>query len=418
MAGPRAERSVDDEPLVRIAARRVAKKVRAEAETPEFGRLLALQACSAAGDALIALALAGSLFFSIPAAEAKGKVVLYLVLTMAPFAVVGPLLARSLDSHRGGLRTAMFVSVVGRAVLALLLGSRVDSLWLFPIAFSVLILSRAQVVVRGALLPHVVPEGRSLVEANSSLSKTAALAGALGAVPGVVLLQYPGVGTMLTFAAVVYAVGAPAAFGLPRAYGRRTQHEQRSARSGVSAVAVRQATVVASGMRLIVGFLVFHLAFALRREEVGNVGLGLLIGGATLGGFMGAVTAPRLRRALKEEGMLALSLFLAAAAGFIGGQWFSLWISVALVVMVGIAAGASKLAFDSIIQRDILEAGRGYAFARFESTLQLAWVAGGFIAVLVPIPSGPGVAGAGGVALILMGIYIAGRSKARSSRVA
>lgn len=411
VAGERTQPGVDDESLVRIAARRAAKRIRAEAETPEFGRLLILQAASATGDALLALALAGTLFFSVPEADARGKVALYLVLTMAPFAVVGPLLARFLDAHRGGLRTAMFLSSIGRAVLCVLLASRLDSLWLFPLAFAVLVLSRAQGVVRGALLPHVVPAGRSLVAANSSLSRTSAIAGMVGALPGAALIQYPGPGTELVFAAIVYAVGAPAAFGLPRAQGRRTLTEQSSARTAVRAVAVRQAVVAAGGMRLIVGFLVFHLAFALRREEFGNVGLGLLVGGAFLGGLLGAISAPRLRKIFKEEGMLALSLFISAVAGLIGGRWFSLAIAVALTVLFGIAAGASKVAFDSIIQREIEEAARGYAFARFESTLQLAWVAGGFIALAAPIPSGPGVAGAGAIALVLMALYVAGRSK-------
>lgn len=418
MSDPGSRPHPEDESLVRIAARRTAKKIRAEAETPEFGRLLIIQATSAAGDALFALALAGTLFFSLPDAEARGKIVLYLLLTMAPFALVGPLLARFLDAHRGGLRTAMFVSSVGRAVLALYLGPRIDSLWLIPIAFGMLVLSRAQVVVRGALLPHLVPQGRGLVQANSSLFRASALAGVVAAVPGVALLQFVGVRTELLFTAVLYAIGAPAAFGLPRARGRRTVIEQHSARAGVRALPVRQAVVAAGGMRLIVGFLVFHLAFALRREEFGNVGLGLLIGGATLGGFLGAVSAPRLRRVLKEEGMLALGLLLASVAGIVGGLWFSLAVAVALVVLVGLGAGASKLAFDSIIQREIDEAGRGYAFARFESILQLAWVAGGFIAVAVPIPSGVGVAGAGVIALVLMGLYVAGRSRTRSSRVA
>jgi hypothetical protein len=408
----------EEEPLVRIAARRAVRKVRAEAETPEFGRLLTLQASSAAGDALFALALAGTLFFSLPDAEARGRIVLYLLLTMAPFALVGPLLARFLDAHRGGLRTAMFVSSVGRAVLALYLGPRIDTWLLIPIAFGMLVLSRAQVVVRGALLPRVVPEGRGLVQANASLFRASALAAVVAALPGVALLQLVGVRTELLFTAIVYAIGAPAAFGLPRSSGRRTSGERRSARAGVRALPVRQAIVAAGGMRLIVGFLVFHLAFALRREEFGNVGLGLLIGGATLGGFLGAVTAPRLRRVLKEEGMLAAGLLMAAIAGIVGGLWFSLGVAVALVVLVGLGAGASKLAFDSIVQREIDEAGRGYAFARFESILQLAWVAGGFIAVAVPIPSAPGVAGAGTIALLLMALYVAGRSKSRTSRVA
>jgi hypothetical protein len=415
--GPPTQRYPEDEPLVRIAARRAARKLRAEAATPEFGRLLILQATSATGDALVALALAGTLFFSVPAADARGNLVIYLLLTMAPFAVVGPLLARFLDAHRGGLRTAMFVSSLGRAGLALLLGSRLDSLWLFPIAFGVLVLSRAQVVVRGALLPHVLPEGRGLVAANSSLAKIAALTGMIGAVPGVLLLQYPGVRTELVLTAVVYAIGAPAAFGLPRARGRRSESEQEIARAALRSPAIRQASVAAAGMRMLVGFLVFHLALALRREDFGNVGLGLLVGGAALGSLLGALSSPRLRKTLKEEGMLAAGLLLAGLAGLIVGRWFSLVMAVALVLMVGIASGASKLAFDSIVQREIGEAGRGYAFARFESFLQLAWVAGGLIAVAIPIPSGPGVAGAGFVALALMGLYLFGRSQTRSAGV-
>ena len=408
----------DDEPLVRIATRRAVRKMKAEAETPEFGRLLILQASSAAGDALFALALAGTLFFSLPDTEARGKIVLYLLLTMAPFALIGPLLARVLDAHRGGLRTAMFVASAGRAVLALYLGPRIDTLWFIPIAFAMLVLSRAQVVVRGALLPHVIPEGRGLVQANSSLFRVSALAGVVAALPGVALLQLSGVRAELVFTAIVYAVGAPAAFGLPRARGKRSMDERKYAQAAVRSLPVRQALVAAGGMRLIVGFLVFHLAFALRREEFGNIGLGLLIGGATLGGFLGAVTAPRMRRILKEEGMLAFGLFVASAAGIVGGIWFSLPLAVVLVVLVGLGSGASKLAFDSIVQREIDEAGRGYAFARFESILQLAWVIGAFIAVAFPIPSGPGVAGAGLIAVALMSLYVIGRSKSRSSRVA
>src|SRR5688572_22031268 len=92
--------SANDDPLVRIAARRIVRKIKAEAQTPQFGRLLILQAAGAAGDALLALALAGTLFFSVPTADARGKIVLYLLLTMAPFAIVGPLMARFLDRHK------------------------------------------------------------------------------------------------------------------------------------------------------------------------------------------------------------------------------------------------------------------------------------------------------------------------------
>src|SRR5918999_284337 len=163
-----------DEPLARIAARRVVRRARLEAATPGFGRLLLFQASGAAGDALLALALAGSLFFSVPETTARGRVALYLALTVAPFAIVSPLLSRVLDNFRGSLRWAMLISSVARGTLAWLLATRLDSLYLFPIAFGVLVMSRASLVVRGAALPNLVPEGRALVKANATLSKTAA----------------------------------------------------------------------------------------------------------------------------------------------------------------------------------------------------------------------------------------------------
>ena len=56
----------DEEPLVRIALRRAVRRLRRDAQTAEFGRFMAFQATGAAGDALVAIAIAGSLFFSIP----------------------------------------------------------------------------------------------------------------------------------------------------------------------------------------------------------------------------------------------------------------------------------------------------------------------------------------------------------------
>ena len=67
-----------------------------------FARLARVHAFSVAGDALIAVALANSVFFSIDPTQARVKVMLYLVLTMAPFAVVAPLLGPWIDRPRGG----------------------------------------------------------------------------------------------------------------------------------------------------------------------------------------------------------------------------------------------------------------------------------------------------------------------------
>lgn len=408
----------EEEPLLRIVARRAVRKARAEAATPQFGRMLAFQAFGAAGDALIALALAGSLFFSVPEATARGKVALYLGLTVAPFAVVAPLLSRVLDRNRGSLRIALVVSALGRGVLAWLMVTRLDSLLLFPIAFGILLLSRAALIVRGAILPTVVPEGRTLVAANASLSKAAAYAGLFAGLPGLALIKWPGPGTELYLASLIYLCGLVPALRLPVKKGARRLSERLGAREQARAVSVRQALVATVGMRMMVGFLAFHLAFALRREGIGELGLGVLLGSAAFGALLGALVAPRLRRRLREEGIIVASLILAGVVAVFAGRWFSLAAASVLVLFFGLASGAAKVAFDSLVQRDTPEGARGWAFARFESVIQLGWVAGAGIPLLLTIPAGGGVIGVGIVAGLTAVLYLVGRARVRSSGLA
>lgn len=410
---PRSTPDHDEEPLLRIAARRAVSRARAQATTPALGRFLIYQASGAAGDALIALALAGSLFFDVPSTEARDRVALYLALTVAPFAIVAPFLSRILDRHMGSLRVAMLMSALGRAVLAWLLATRLESNLLFPIAFGVLLLSRASLVVRGALLPTLVPEEGSLVQANAALSKAGALAGMVAIVPGVILTRWISTRLELLLTALIYFVGIFPALRIPSPRGRRPLEEQLGARRALRSLSLRQAVVMATGMRFLVGFLVFHLAFALRREDAGSASLGLLIGSAAVGTLFGAILAPRLRRSLKEEGILVSTMFSSAVAGLLAGYWFSVQAAAILVFVFGVSSGAGKVAFDSLVQRGTTEAGRGFAFARYESVLQLAWVLGGIVPLLIAVPSGAGVIGAGVVAMLLTVIYLLGRRRAR-----
>jgi hypothetical protein len=326
---------------------------------------------------------------------------LYLALTVAPFALVAPFLARLLDDHRGSLRVATVVAALGRSAMAWLLATRLESLFLFPLGFGILVLARAALIVRGALLPSLVAPNQNLVSANAALSKATAVAGMVALLPGLALLRWAGPGTDLMIAALVYLVGAAPAFGLPRVRGRRATEERLGARAMGRSASVRRGLVAATTMRFLVGLLVLHLAFALKREELGSVGLGALVAAAAAGTLLGALLAPRVRRVLHEEGMLVSSLALSGAAGIAAGQWFSVASAAALVFVFGAASGAGKVGFDAIVQRHVPEAGRGWAFARFESILQLAWVAGAAIPLGIALPPGPGVMGAGAVALVM-----------------
>ena len=84
-----------------------------------FTRLARVHALSTAVDTLVATSLAGSLFFSIPTGEARGRVALYLLLTIAPFAVVGPVMGPALDRMPGGRRLLVIGTGVARVVVCL-----------------------------------------------------------------------------------------------------------------------------------------------------------------------------------------------------------------------------------------------------------------------------------------------------------
>src|SRR5690242_18447106 len=106
MAGASPRRSQDVEsrgwrPL-RPPAGDAARSVSLEASP--FSRLAITHAFMVAGDTLVTMALAGSLFFGVKPDAARSKVALYLLLTMAPFAAVAPLVGPALDRSRGGRR--------------------------------------------------------------------------------------------------------------------------------------------------------------------------------------------------------------------------------------------------------------------------------------------------------------------------
>ena len=142
-------------------------------ELDAFTRLARTHAASAGGDALLAIGLAGSLFFSISPEAARTRVALYLVLTMAPFAVVAPILGPLIDRHRGGRRGMVIVSLVVRSVLCLLIADHIDGLLLFPLAFGALVLGKAYGVARASLVPAVVDDEKELVQANARLTLVA-----------------------------------------------------------------------------------------------------------------------------------------------------------------------------------------------------------------------------------------------------
>lgn len=372
-----------------------------------FSRLARAHALSTAGDTLVAIALAGSLFFSISPDAARTRVALYLVLTMAPFAVVAPLIGPWIDRKAGGRRDMVVLSAAARATLCLLMADDIDSVLLFPEAFTMLVLAKGYQVARASLVPGLVRDESQLVDANSKLVLISGVVGFAAAVPGVALLQL-GPAWVLALATVVFAAGTLSAYRIPRtrvAVARPGAMERAELR-GAGILLAASAMAV---LRAVVGFLAFLVAFALRADDAPAWWFGVVVAASAIGALVGAGAAPRLRRAVPEERILLGCLMLTAAAAgamlWIGGR-----VSAAVLAgVVGLSASAGKLCFDSIVQRDAPDANQGASFARFEARFQLVWVAGAFLPVILPIPLPVGFGSIAVLTAVAAFLYATGR---------
>lgn len=373
-----------------------------------FARFARTHALLGAGDTLVALALAGSLFFSISPDAARGRVALYLMLTMAPFAVVAPLIGPFLDRRQGGRRMMVIGSAGIRAVVCMLMIDHLDSLLLFPEAFALLVLGKGYGVARASLVPRLVRDETELVEANSKLSVITGLVGFAAALPGLALLQL-GSGYVLALASVVFGTATVAAFQVPREAIAPSEPETAAARAELRAAGVWLAASTMGMLRALVGFLAFFLAFWLRDDDAPSWWFGVALAASAIGALAGAGMAPALRRRVREERILlgcvgSVAIGALAAAG-LGGRPAA----AVLAATVGLAASAGRLAFDSIVQRDAPDADQGRTFAGFETRFQLAWVAGAFVPVVIPTPLGAGIFGVGGAAAAAAIAYATGR---------
>jgi len=340
------------------------------------------------GDTLVTMALAGSLFFSISPHAARGRVALYLLLTMAPFAVVAPLLGPVLDASRRGRRLVVTVAAAGRAAACLSMAANLHGVLLFPEAFVVLVLSKAHTVTKSALVPSTVDSPDQLVEANSRLAVLAVVAGFAAVIPGVLVLKIDGLGGpwVMRLAAVVFAAGAVASLRLRRAAEAPPASLSRRELPELGSPAILLSAAAMAVLRAAVGFLTFLVAFSFRRDHDPAWWFGVVLAASLGGTFVGAIIAPRLRRAVNEERIVMGCLVMVAGVGLVAAWTGGLVAVAALAASLGVAAGAAKLAFDSIVQRDAPEAARGRAFARFETRFQLAWVLAAGVPVVLPIP--------------------------------
>ena len=333
----------------------------------------------------MAVALADSLFLSISPDAARTKVLLFLAVSMAPFAVVAPLVGPFVDRMKGGQRMVVVLVGVLRAFVLVGMASSLDSLTLFPLAFAALILGKTYAIAKSAIVPTTVNDESKFVESNSKLGQISGITGFVVAGP-VAALQLIDTRAALGLGVIAFLAASLNAYRLPKMAIQVGQSDAREEEE-LHSPSIVAASIAMRTLRFAVGFMFFHLAFWLRKEIAGTAWFGLAIGLSGLATLGANFAGPYLRRRMRVEMMLFASLvFVVLIALF--ATWYDRVVGgIVLVAAVNAAAAIGRLAFEATVQRDAPDANRGKVFARFETQNQIAWVCGGLIPVIIS-PSG------------------------------
>ncbi|MFC5266601.1 MFS transporter [Kribbella qitaiheensis] len=359
-----------------------------------LSRLIELGAVNAAGDTAFAVSLAGTVFFAVPSSQARDRVALFLVLTMAPFALMAPLIGPILDRFRHGRRWAIGATLGLRGFLVWSLAASIheSSAWLYPAALGCLVASKAYGVTRASAVPRLLPKDVTLVTANSRIS----LAGLAGATVGAGLAAaFAAIGPQwsLRWAAVVYTVGLILAIRLPSRVDSPAGEEMtgtagRDARRRAITAAVARGIRCNLGLRFVSGFLTMYLAFLLRDRPIsgidGVVAAGAVIAAAGIGNSLGTI-AGSLLKARKPETVVLVVLLADVVVAIGVAVFYGFPMLITLGLVAGLCSSLGKLSLDAMIQRDVPESVRTSVFARSETVLQLAWVLGGGCGILLPL---------------------------------
>jgi MFS family permease len=357
-----------------------------------------------AANAAIAVALANTLFFAAATAQSRANVALYLLITVAPFAVVAPVVGPLLDRLQHGRRVAMALSFAGRGSLLIVMAAHVHDWLLYPSALGFMVAAKSYGVLQAAVIPRVLPPESTLVKTNSRLTAFGLVAAGVSGAVSAGIAALTGSPGALLFTAVICLTGAVLCLRIP-SWVEVTEGEvpaslRTEATAALGAAQRRQPSRQPMGRHVIValwgngtarvltGFLTLFVAFAVRSQTEDSPGrqlalLGVVGAAAGAGSFLGNAVGARMPLRKPDQaviGCVAADLFMAVLAALVQG------IVIAAVTTLVAATGSAvaKVCLDAVIQRGVPEASRASAFGRSETVLQSAWVLGGALGVLVP----------------------------------
>lgn len=365
---------------------------------PAIRRLTLAHAVDDFADSLITLSLVGSLFFSVSLEASRSRILLYLLLTAAPLAVVAQVVGPALDRIRAGSRVVVICSHLARAVFALLLASSLLSLAFYPLVFGILLSRKAYALAKTAMVAQLAPERTELVTASGHLARTGTIAGGVGTAVGGAMIAAVGVKWLPVAAAVVFVCAAVLARRIPSpAVEARAESVVMRVETPVD---VRRAAPAVAVIRAAEGALTFLLALSIKRGGGDEWIFVAALVAAGIGTFLGTMVSPKLHRAFSSDGILVLTLLVPGAMSAFGVLTIGSISIVAIALAIGLGGSIAARAMDALYG-SVPHLMRGRVIARNELVFQLANVSGAAAAVLVY--PGPRVGFAAVAAVLILG---------------
>ena len=351
---------------------------------PEVRRLSVTHALDDVADGFLNISLLGSLFFSVSLEASRDRILLYLVLTVAPLAVIAPLLSPLLERTRAGFRATMVSTQLLRAAAALALVSSLKSPAFYPLVFVVLLSRKVYALARTAILPNLLPEPDRLADASGHLSRVGTVAGGLGTLIGAAVLGLFNAELVPLLAVPVFIVAALTAHRIPTT-SLSAEQGARYIRVAVP-TEVRRAGLAVCGIRASSGALAYLLAFAIKRGGVDAWVFVVALAATGIGSFIGTLIAGALHRRLVPHHVISLVLLVpgvVTAFSVLAAGNFSI---VVVAFTIGLGSSVATRTMDALYGR-VPDVARGRAISANELRFQLSNVTGAVLAVmLTPSP--------------------------------
>lgn len=366
-----------------------------------FRKLFTVRLVSQAGDGMFQVGLASLLFFSPESQGTAAAIAGAFAVMLAPFTIVGPFAGVLLDrwQRRQVLVWGNAVRVVLTLAMATVMLAGGVGWAIYAIGLAALSVNRFLLAGLSAGLPRVV--GGPLLLTANSLSPTlgagaAFVGGGIGFVLG--LMFEPGRvkdSSALVCAALVFGVASLLATRLRRTQLGPEQPAEADLRGEIAKVArgladgarylvarrtPGQALLAMAVHRFLYG-VVFIASILISRnlldpgsQSAGMATFAVVIGLTGAGGALAMVLTPTLSRRTGPQGWIAVMLLLAAASQLLLVTTPDRVVVYTGAALLGLAAQGTKIAVDTIVQRDAEDEFRGRAFAFYDVLYNAAFV--------------------------------------------